>query len=89
MHVALTLQQPLSLPEEREDRRQLLSDSRAKIARHLRAGCPRGRAEAVRSFRKIPFETVKDPTIRNREFDSLFLTVEFFGLRIFSLGELL
>jgi hypothetical protein len=31
----------------------------------------------------------KNSTVRNREFDFLFLTVEFFGLRIFSLGALL
>ena len=28
-------------------------------------------------------------TVKNRKFDSLFFTVEFFGLRIFSLGEVL
>jgi hypothetical protein len=31
----------------------------------------------------------KNSTVKNREFDSIFFTIEFFGLRIFSLGELL
>ena len=31
----------------------------------------------------------KNSTVRNREFDKLFLAVEFFGLRIFYLGALL
>ena len=30
----------------------------------------------------------KNSTVSDREFDSLSLTVEFFGLRIFSLGEI-
>jgi hypothetical protein len=31
----------------------------------------------------------KNSTVRDKEFDSLSLTVEFFDLRIFSLGEVL
>jgi hypothetical protein len=31
----------------------------------------------------------KNSTVIDREFDSLFLTVEFFDLRVFSLGEVL
>jgi hypothetical protein len=39
--------------------------------------------------KKTGIEKNPNPTVRNREFDFLFLTVEFFDLRIFSLGELL